>query len=71
MWRIGFVIWAGWQMARWGVVGAAGLYGLYLWGGFNGGLVLAGLGVGLGMWALKRMLGNLYRRELTDRRWSR
>ena len=68
MWKIGFAFWASWQMLKWAGVGAAVLFVLYLWGGFNGAFILAVLGVVLGLYGLKRTLGNLYRRELTERR---
>jgi len=68
MWRFGFALWATWQMVRWAVVGAAVLFVLYLWGGFNGAFILAAFGVGLGLFGLKRTLTNLYRREDAERR---
>lgn len=68
MWRIGFAFWAGWQVLKWGLVGALVLFLLYLWGGFNGALVLAGLGVAGGLLILRKTLGNLYRREVAERR---
>ncbi|MGW6934668.1 hypothetical protein ACWGE0_31725 [Lentzea sp. NPDC054927] len=67
MWRIGFALWASWQIVKWAVAGAAVLFVLYLWGGFNGGFILAALGALLGLWGLKRTLGNLYRREAQER----
>lgn len=68
MWRFGFALWATWQMTKWALVGAAVLFVLYLWGGFNGAFVLASLAYLGGLAGLKVTLGNLYRREIAERR---
>ena len=71
MWRIGFAFWASWQMVKWAVVGAAVLFVMYLWGGFNGAFVIAVIAVLLGLWGLKKTLGGYYEREQSERRCSR
>lgn len=71
MWRIGFALWASWQIVKWAAVGAIVLWVLYLWGGFNGAFVLAVIAVVLGLWGLKKTLGGYYERESAERRWSR
>lgn len=58
-------------MVKWAAVGAAGLFVLYLWGGFTGAFVLAALAVLLGLWGLKSTLGGYYAREEAERRCSR
>ena len=68
MWRFGFVMWAGWQMVRWGAVCALVLWLVYLWQGFNGAFVLAVLAAIGGLAGLRVTLRSLYQRESAERR---
>lgn len=68
MWRFGFVMWAGWQMVRWGAVCALVLWLLYLWQGLNGVFLVGLLAAVVGLAGLRVTLRNLYRRESADRR---
>jgi hypothetical protein len=70
MWRIGFALWASWQIVKWAAVGAAVLFVLYLWGGFNGAFILAVIAVLLGLRGLKSTLVGYYEHESAER-WLR